>query len=82
MIEDEAQTTRDAEYHFAADPKLYDPLCVPDVKGMNLSDAVYLLENMGWATNFEGYGQVVEQSVTPGDSLRQGGLITLALEKR
>ena len=82
LIEDEAQTTRDAEYHFAADPKLYDPLCVPDVKGMNLSDAVYLLENMGWATNFEGYGQVVEQSVTPGDSLRQGGLITLALEKR
>ena len=55
---------------------------VPDVQGMNVSDAVYLLENMGWATSFEGYGQVVKQSVPAGDSLRPGGLIALTLEKK
>ena len=49
---------------------------------MNVSDAVYLLENMGWSTQFEGYGQVAHQSVPAGDSLRQGGLITLTLEMK
>ena len=81
-IEKENETLRDAEYHYDTDPILYDPMRVPDVKGMNLSDAVYLLENMGWTTSFEGYGQVVKQSVPAGDSLCPGGLIALALEKK
>ena len=82
LIETDAQTYRDAEYHYETDPILYDPMLVPDVQGMNVSDAVYLLENMGWATRFEGYGQVLRQSVPAGDSLRPGGLITLTLEKK
>ena len=82
MIETEAPSVRDAEYHYDTDPILYDPMRVPNVLGMNISDAVYLLENMGWNTRFEGYGQVVRQSVPAGDTLREGGLITLALEKR
>ena len=82
LIDTEAPTARDAEYHYDTNPILYDPSRVPDVSGMSVSDAVYLLENMGWNTNFEGYGQVVHQSVPAGDTLRPGGLITLALEKK
>lgn len=82
LIETDSQTIRDAEYHFDTNPILYDPMRVPDVQGMNVSDAVYLLENMGWTTSFEGYGQVVHQSVPAGDSLRPGGFITLTLEKK
>ena len=82
LIETEPQTIRNAEYHFDTNPILYDPMRVPDVQGMNVSDAVYLLENMGWTTSFEGYGQVVHQSVPAGDSLRPGGLIALTLEKK
>ena len=82
LIEVEPQTHRDAEYHFDTNPILYDPMVVPDLRGMNITDAVYLLENMGWTARFEGYGQVVQQSVPAGDSLRPGGLITLTLEKK
>ena len=82
MIETENNSVRDAEYRYETNPILYEPMRVPDVKGMNVSDAVYLLENMGWTTSFEGYGQVVKQSVPAGDSLRQGGLIALTLEKK
>lgn len=82
LIETESPTARDAEYHYDTNPILYDPMRVPNVQGMNVSDAVYLLENMGWSTQFEGYGQVAHQSVPAGDSLRQGGLITLTLEMK
>ena len=70
------------EYQPVTDPLQYDPKRVPDVKGMNISDAVYVLESMGWNTTFEGYGQVIQQSVPAGDSLRAGGLITLTLAKK
>jgi len=39
---------------------------VPDVKGMGLRDAVYLLENRGLKVVVEGYGSVVYQSIVPG----------------
>ena len=74
--------TENIEYHPVTDPLHYDPMRVPDVMGMNISDAVYLLENMGWNTTFEGHGQVVKQSVPAGDSLRAGGIITLTLAQK
>ena len=52
---------------------------VPDVKGMNITDAVFLLESMGWKVKFDGYGKVKSQSVKPGAELRKGGVINLAL---
>ena len=52
---------------------------VPDVKGMNITDAVFLLESMGWKVKFDGYGKVKSQSVKPGTELRKGGVINLAL---
>ena len=72
----------DIAYDPVIDPMMYEPLQVPDTKGMNVTDAVYLLENMGWVSSFEGYGQVVQQSVPAGDSLRPGGIIKLTLSKK
>ena len=70
------------EYRPITDPLQYDPHRVPNVEGMNITDAIYLLENMGWNATFEGHGQVVKQSVPAGDSLCPGGLITLTLAQK
>src|SRR4030095_10198900 len=39
---------------------------VPDVKGMGLSDAIYLLENSGMQVTASGRGVVKKQSINPG----------------
>jgi cell division protein FtsI (penicillin-binding protein 3) len=39
---------------------------VPDVRGMGLTDAVYVLEKRGLKVSTTGYGKVVSQSVLPG----------------
>jgi cell division protein FtsI (penicillin-binding protein 3) len=39
---------------------------VPDVRGMGLSDAVYVLEKRGLKVSSKGYGKVVTQSIIPG----------------
>lgn len=69
-------------YHRYIEPVIFDSLCVPDVRGMNVTDAIFLLENMGWTTSFDGYGKVSRQSVKAGDTLQPGGLITLTLGKQ
>ncbi len=53
---------------------------VPNVKGMNISDAVYLLESKGWKVRFDGYGKVKSQSVKAGSELRKGSVINLTLK--
>jgi cell division protein FtsI (penicillin-binding protein 3) len=62
-------------------PIEFDSLRVPDVRGMNVTDAVYLLENLGWVATFDGFGKVNQQSVKAGDTLQPGGLIRLTLGK-
>jgi cell division protein FtsI (penicillin-binding protein 3) len=52
---------------------------VPNVVGMDITDAVYLLENMGVKTNFSGEGTVKEQSLNPGDSIRANSVMNLKL---
>ena len=64
---------------YLVEPVQFDSIRVPDVKGMNITDAVYLLENRGWNIAFDGKGKVTQQSVKPGDTLLPGGLITLTL---
>jgi len=39
---------------------------VPDVVGMTLRDAIYILENKGVKVKFEGKGRVTKQSIAPG----------------
>ncbi len=52
---------------------------VPDVRGMGLKDALYLLENCGLQVEVEGSGKVVRQSLTPGQKLTDRGQITIQL---
>ncbi len=53
---------------------------VPDVCGMGLKDAVYLLENEGYRVSFEGHGRVSSQSPRAGETLGRKGKITLYLK--
>jgi cell division protein FtsI (penicillin-binding protein 3) len=52
---------------------------VPDVRGMGLRDALYLLENAGLQVKTLGMGTVRRQSITPGSDLISNQAITLEL---
>ncbi|WP_273412664.1 penicillin-binding protein [Prevotella aurantiaca] len=45
---------------------------VPDVHNMGARDAIYLLENCGIKVVMSGRGKVVEQSLAPGERIKQG----------
>lgn len=51
---------------------------MPNVKGMGLKDALYLLENLGIKVNARGKGKISSQSIPPGVELVNG--ITVMLE--
>jgi len=51
---------------------------MPNVRGMGLKDALYLLENMGVKVTVTGKGKIAAQSVPPGTELGKG--ITVLLE--
>ena len=48
---------------------LVPPSGIPDVVGMGLRDALYLLENAGLQVEYEGIGTVTDQSIPPGTAL-------------
>jgi cell division protein FtsI (penicillin-binding protein 3) len=52
---------------------------VPDVRGMTLRDAIFLLENKGVTVVAQGSGRVTEQSVNPGKKIVGREVITLKL---
>lgn len=52
---------------------------IPNVIGMGLKDAVYLLENKGLKINIEGRGKVINQSLTAGASYSKGQKISIML---
>jgi cell division protein FtsI (penicillin-binding protein 3) len=52
---------------------------VPDVSGMPLRDALFILENKGLKVNYNGKGHVLEQSLTPGAPLTPNATINLVL---
>jgi len=47
-------------------PRLVDNITVPDVRGMGLRDAIFLLENNGLRVQTAGIGKVTKQSIKPG----------------
>ncbi len=51
----------------------------PDVVGMGLKDAVYLLENKGLKVSVSGRGRVMNQSLVAGTVFKKGQTISLAL---
>jgi cell division protein FtsI (penicillin-binding protein 3) len=55
------------------------PGSVPDVKGMTLKDALYLLENNGLRVSYKGRGRVQDQSLVAGTKAVKGSYIVLKL---
>jgi cell division protein FtsI (penicillin-binding protein 3) len=52
---------------------------MPNVKGMGLKDALYLLESMGLKVTVSGKGKVANQSIVPGAVLAKGLTVKLEL---
>jgi cell division protein FtsI (penicillin-binding protein 3) len=58
--------------------KILDGL-VPDVRGMSLRDAIYLLENSGIRVRYNGKGRVLRQSPEHGARYYQGTEVLLEM---
>ena len=52
---------------------------VPDVRGMSLRDAMYLLENSGYQVRFSGKGKVLRQSPEHGERYFEGQVVSLEM---
>lgn len=70
------------EEEVSVNPVVMEENCVPDLIGMNATDAIYLLESMGWNVTFTGYGKVKSQSVKAGTELKKGHIINLELKAK
>jgi cell division protein FtsI (penicillin-binding protein 3) len=53
---------------------------IPDVKGMGLKDALYLLESMDLRVAVKGSGKVRTQSIEPGSPLQKKETILIQLD--
>jgi len=56
------------------------PQSVPDVTGMGLKDAVFLLSNVGLKPLVKGSGKVIKQSLEPGGRVVRGFPVTIELK--
>jgi len=52
---------------------------MPNVQGMTLRDALYLLEQQGVHVEYQGSGRVIKQSLEPDASLKKGNTVWLEL---
>jgi cell division protein FtsI (penicillin-binding protein 3) len=52
---------------------------VPNVLGMGLQDALYLLESQGMKVNVSGFGTVRKQSIPAGSHIQTNHNITIEL---
>lgn len=57
-----------------------EPDAMPDVRGMGLKDALYLLESRGLRVRFSGKGAVTTQSIAAGTRIRHGQTVTIILK--
>jgi cell division protein FtsI (penicillin-binding protein 3) len=60
-------------------PRIFNKNIMPDLRGMNIRDAVFILEEMGLKTRFFGKGKISRQSVAPGTKINQGITVNLYL---
>ena len=52
---------------------------MPNVKGMGVKDAVFILENMGLSVELQGRGTILKQSIAPGIRISKGDLVVLEM---
>ena len=53
---------------------------MPNVVGMDLKDAFYVLENKGLKIRYTGKGKVKIQSIAKGENINKGQIVSLELE--
>ena len=53
---------------------------MPDAHGLTLRDALFMLENRGLKVQTNGTGRVREQSIAPGERVKRGTVVSLALQ--
>lgn len=71
------QMKLDREIHEQADTK--NPV-VPDVTGLGVKDAMFIIENSGLRCRYTGTGHVTSQTPSPGAKATEGSAITLTLK--
>lgn len=54
-------------------------LVMPNLKGMNVRDAVYMAEKLGLKVRVSGKGKVKKQSIEPGSRMQKGNAVSLEL---
>jgi len=52
---------------------------MPNVRGMGLRDALYMLESLGLKVTIKGKGKVISQSVSPGTAINRNLAVVLDL---
>ena len=52
---------------------------MPDLRGMGIQDAIYLLETYGLIVKCLGNGSIQTQSIKKGESFKKGAVIKLEL---
>ena len=62
-----------------AKPENFDMELMPDVTGLGLRDAIFLLENMGLSVKPSGKGKVKKQSIPAGTRVNRNSLVTIEL---
>lgn len=70
----------DTSNGLAYEENKYDKGAVPEVTGMGLSDALYVLGNAGYKVSARGSGTVIKQSVTGGSVIPKGSKILIELQ--
>lgn len=79
-ISDEVHNPADAHTAYSFKEVKYVEGTVPDVKGMGLKDALYLIGNSGLRPIVKGYGKVIKQSVEAGMKVAKGHPVVIELE--
>lgn len=74
-----ARISVDSNHNIHIAAKDVKPSIVPDVSGMGMKEALYLLENAGLKVNVTGIGSVSNQSIPAGTNFRKGQTIFLQL---
>lgn len=52
---------------------------MPNVKGMGVKDALFILENLNLSVEFKGCGTILKQSIIPGQRISNGDLVVLEM---
>lgn len=60
-------------------PADFENKSIPDVRGMNVADAIHLLENKGLSTQLKGRGKVVSQTIKPNIKINGYNVVELKL---